>query len=59
MVLMESEIDGKYHFPTLEIERLILREITMEDAPDMLSYLSDEKVAHQMGYKNHTLPQKA
>lgn len=36
-------------FPTLETERLMLREVTMEDAPDMLSYLSDEKVAHQMG----------
>lgn len=36
-------------FPIIETERLILREVTTEDASDMLKYLSDQDVVKPMG----------
>lgn len=36
-------------FLSIETERLILREVTLEDAEDMLSYLSDPEVVKHMG----------
>ncbi|WP_096154418.1 MULTISPECIES: GNAT family N-acetyltransferase [Bacillus] len=36
-------------FPILETERLILREVTPEDATDMFEYLSDKEVVTSMG----------
>lgn len=36
-------------FPLLETERLVLREITVEDAPGMLKYLSDKEVMKYYG----------
>jgi [ribosomal protein S5]-alanine N-acetyltransferase len=36
-------------FPTIETSRLILREVTNEDAHDMLKYLSDYNVMKHMG----------
>ncbi|MFG6494659.1 GNAT family N-acetyltransferase [Fictibacillus sp. UD] len=36
-------------FPIIETERLILREVTFEDAEDMLTYLSDPDVVKHMG----------
>ena len=36
-------------FPTLETERLVLRNVTKEDAASMLTYLSDEAVVRHMG----------
>ncbi|MEG0471930.1 MAG: GNAT family protein [Solibacillus sp.] len=36
-------------FPLLETERLVLREITMEDAPSILNYLSDKEVMKYYG----------
>jgi [ribosomal protein S5]-alanine N-acetyltransferase len=36
-------------FPILETTRLILRELTEEDAPDMLTYLSNKQVVQHMG----------
>ncbi|WP_336883143.1 GNAT family protein [Priestia koreensis] len=37
------------HFTVLETERLLLREVNEADFPDMLDYLSDEKVMRHMG----------
>lgn len=39
----------KQNFPTIETERLILREVATEDASDMFTYLSDEDVVKHMG----------
>ncbi|MCL6571180.1 MAG: GNAT family N-acetyltransferase [Bacillus sp. (in: Bacteria)] len=36
-------------FPIIETNRLILREVTFEDATDMLNYLSDKEVVKPMG----------
>ncbi len=36
-------------FPVLETERLLLRNVTEEDAPHILSYLSDEEVMKYYG----------
>ncbi|MGG0720516.1 GNAT family protein [Robertmurraya massiliosenegalensis] len=36
-------------FPVLETERLELRQVTKEDAPHILSYLSDEEVMQYYG----------
>ncbi|MBO0997425.1 GNAT family N-acetyltransferase [Bacillus sp. SD075] len=36
-------------FPLIETKRLILREVTMEDAGDMFTYLSDTDVVKPMG----------
>ena len=36
-------------FPLLETERLVLREITVEDAPSILNYLSDKEVMKYYG----------
>lgn len=36
-------------FPLIETERLILREVTNEDAENMLTYLSDIEVVRHMG----------
>lgn len=36
-------------FPLLETERLVLREITVEDAPSILKYLSDKEVMKYYG----------
>lgn len=36
-------------FPIIETERLILREVTLKDAEDMLTYLSDPDVVKHMG----------
>ncbi|MCA0987159.1 GNAT family N-acetyltransferase [Guptibacillus algicola] len=36
-------------FPVIETERLVLREVTSKDAPDMLVYLSDPDVVKHMG----------
>lgn len=36
-------------FPIIETERLILREVTLEDAEDMFVYLSDPDVVRHMG----------
>lgn len=36
-------------FPVIETERLVLREVTNEDASDMLAYLSDSDVVKHMG----------
>lgn len=36
-------------FPLIETERLILREVTIEDAVDMFKYLSDTDVVKPMG----------
>ncbi|MBN8191829.1 GNAT family N-acetyltransferase [Bacillus sp. NTK074B] len=39
----------KKEFPIIETERLILREVTTEDANDMFNYLSDKEVVKHMG----------
>ncbi|TQR17945.1 GNAT family N-acetyltransferase [Psychrobacillus soli] len=39
----------KTEFPVIETKRLILREVTTDDANDMLTYLSDENVVKPMG----------
>lgn len=39
----------KTEFPIIETKRLILREVTTDDANDMLTYLSDENVVKPMG----------
>lgn len=36
-------------FPIIETKRLILREVNVEDAKDMLLYLSDQDVVKPMG----------
>jgi [ribosomal protein S5]-alanine N-acetyltransferase len=36
-------------FPIIETNRLILREVTIEDATDMFTYLSDQDVVKHMG----------
>ncbi|MGG1572569.1 GNAT family N-acetyltransferase [Fictibacillus sp. NRS-1165] len=36
-------------FPVIETERLILREVTTEDAKDLFIYLSDQEVVKHMG----------
>jgi [ribosomal protein S5]-alanine N-acetyltransferase len=36
-------------FPFIETNRLILREVTIEDANDMFTYLSDKEVVKHMG----------
>ncbi|MBH0229099.1 GNAT family N-acetyltransferase [Halobacillus sp. KCTC 3957] len=36
-------------FPVIETERLKLREVTKEDASDLLRYLSDEEIVKHMG----------
>lgn len=36
-------------FPPIETERLILRKVTLKDAEDMLTYLSDPDVVKHMG----------
>lgn len=36
-------------FPLLKTERLVLREITIEDAPSILNYLSDKEVMKHYG----------
>jgi [ribosomal protein S5]-alanine N-acetyltransferase len=36
-------------FPFIETNRLILREVTIEDATDMFTYLSDKEVVKHMG----------
>lgn len=37
------------HNPIIETDRLILREVVVEDALDMYHYLSDEEVVKHMG----------
>lgn len=37
------------YFPTIETDRLLLRQVTAEDAQDMLTYLSDPIVVKHMG----------
>jgi [ribosomal protein S5]-alanine N-acetyltransferase len=39
----------KEEFPTIETERLLLREVTTEDTHDMFTYLSDQEVVKHMG----------
>jgi ribosomal-protein-alanine N-acetyltransferase len=39
--------------PTIETERLILRAITIEDAPDMFDYASDEEVVKHLTFPRH------
>ncbi|MEK5038348.1 GNAT family N-acetyltransferase [Sporosarcina sp. FSL K6-3457] len=39
----------KNMFPIIETERLILRQVTTEDATDMFAYLSDQDVVEPMG----------
>ncbi len=39
------------HFPVIETKRLILREVTIEDANDMFNYLSDKDVVKHTGLK--------
>ncbi|PLR79736.1 N-acetyltransferase [Bacillus canaveralius] len=39
----------KKEFPIIETERLILKEVTTEDANDMFKYLSDKDVVKHMG----------
>lgn len=39
----------KKEFPTIETSRLILREVTIDDANDMYTYLSDNDVVKPMG----------
>ncbi|MFY4776491.1 GNAT family N-acetyltransferase [Metabacillus sp. RGM 3146] len=39
----------KKEFPLIETERLILREVTTEDANDLFKYLSDKDVVKHMG----------
>lgn len=36
-------------FPSIETERLLLREVTKEDADSLMAYLSDEEVTRHMG----------
>lgn len=36
-------------FPSIETERLVLREVTKDDADSLLAYLSDEQVTRHMG----------
>ena len=43
-------------FPTIETDRLILREVTTEDAPDMFTYLSDHEVVKHMGLEPYQTP---
>lgn len=40
--------------PILETERLILRPITLEDAPAVFQWTSDERVTKYMSYPTHT-----
>lgn len=46
-------------FPLIETERLVLREVTNEDADSLLSYLSDEEVTKHMGLPPFTSTQDA
>lgn len=39
----------KQEFPIIETERLMLREVSKEDANDMFTYLSDKEVVKHMG----------
>ena len=39
----------KIEFPIIETKRLILRQVTTEDAADMFAYLSDQDVVKPMG----------
>ncbi|TDL82771.1 GNAT family N-acetyltransferase [Peribacillus frigoritolerans] len=39
----------KRDFPIIETKRLILREVTLDDAEDIYSYLSDQDVVKHMG----------
>ena len=40
-------------FPELETERLILRKIRMEDAPDMYAYGSNPEVTKYVTWNTH------
>lgn len=39
--------------PQLQTERLVLRRLTMNDAPDIFEYASDEDVARYVGWEQH------
>lgn len=43
-------------FPIIETERLILREVTNEDALAMFDYLSDQDVVKHMGLEPYKTP---
>ncbi|MGU3372645.1 GNAT family N-acetyltransferase, partial [Bacillus mycoides] len=43
-------------FPIIETERLILKEVTPEDANDMYKYLSDKDVVKHMGLEPYESP---
>lgn len=46
-------------FPSIETERLVLREVTKNDADSLLAYLSDEQVTRHMGLVPFVSPEDA
>ncbi|MDQ7863805.1 GNAT family protein [Peribacillus frigoritolerans] len=49
MGVWRREIEWRRYFRLLKTKRLILREVTLEDAGDMFKYLSDTDVVKPMG----------
>ncbi|WP_422124451.1 GNAT family N-acetyltransferase [Planococcus sp. X10-3] len=52
-------MDRPHKFTSIETERLILREVTDEDADSLLAYLSDEEVTKHMGLAPFTSKEDA